>query len=430
MFNFFQNLSRPKYLLIVFFIIIVHKSYSNINAIDFSKINYPQENQEDIKFIKNNVQIFNHWEPNWTNSISKKSVIKKLTKAYEAVNNLEDHNIEVELFLGDLSNYLYNLEVEDYYQKAIEHFLIAKSISPTDYRVYWFLGNHYSLSAKPVESIEYYRIALKYIPTKEGFYYFWNEYAFACILAIMPGTARYAAHQTSIIKGEITQTENDINTLTKKLMKIPPSDTSMEAKDVWGICGKKNNKLIFLNKVIGLKLEVDSTWNLEAGGFAKQVNYISIKPNEAKGLNGLRIGYSILVLAKIPEPAESLDNFISKLNAKTKFLKPINNFYSDKFENVKTFEIQDATIYPQWGGAHMYALAFERQYPEFPGKIIEVPLEAPKNNNGKVNYYTTNNNFSRVNSKLYFYILLDSCENINHESLAVFKEFLDSLIIE
>ena len=304
MFNLFQNLSRPQYLLIVFLIIIGHKSYSNINAIDFSKINYPQENQEDINFVKKNVHIFNHWDPNWTSSLSKRSVLKKLTKAYEAINNLKDHNIEVELFLGDLSNYLYNLEVEDYYQKAIDHFLIAKSLAPNDYRVYWFLGNHYSLSANQVESIESYQTALKYMPTKEGSFYFWNEYSFACTLARMPGRARYAAHQTSVIEGKLTQTENDINALTKNLLKIPPSDTSMEAKDVWGICGKINNKLIFLNKVIGLRLAVDSSWNLDVGGFAKQVNYISIKPKEAKDKNGMRIGYSILVLAKIPEPTE------------------------------------------------------------------------------------------------------------------------------
>jgi tetratricopeptide (TPR) repeat protein len=361
--------------------------------------------------------------------LSKKNVIIKLSTVFEITNKIKDHNIEVELFLGDLANYLYNLEVEEYYEKAIDHFLIAKTLAPADYRVYWFLGNHYALSANQIQSIESYQIALKYMPVNKGNSYFWNEYSFACTLARMPGTARYAAHQISVIAGKTTQTEDDVNTLTKKSMKIPPSDTSMEAKDVWSVIGKTNNKLILLNKIIGIRLAVDSLWNLDVAGFTKQLDYISIKPKEVIAKNGKKIGYSMLLFAKIPDPSESLSAFYEKLTIKTKYKKPIN-FYADKFKNAIAFELQDPTIYPNWGGGHSYALALERDYPDFPGKAIELPIEAPKSNDGKVNYYEANNNFSRVNAKLFYYILLDSCEDINEESLAVFKEFLDNLIIE
>ena len=429
MFTFFKNIPKRKYLLIILLVMIVQKSYGNLNAIDFTKINFPKENQGDINFVKDNVQIFNHWAPNWTSSLSKKNVIKKLNTVFEITNKLKDHNIEVELFLGELANYLYNLEVEEYYQKAVDHFLIAKTLAPTDYRVYWFLGNHYALSATQILSIESYQTALKYMPVNESNSYFWNEYSFACTLARMPGTARYAAHQTSVIAGKTTQTEDDVNILTKKLMKIPPTDTSMEAKDVWSVIGRTRNKLILLNKIIGIRLAVDSLWSLNLAGFTKQLDYISIKPKEVIAKNGKKIGYSMLLFAKIPEPAESLSAFYEKLTIKTKYKKPIN-FYADKFKNAITFELQDPTIYPDWGGGHSYALALERDYPDFPGKALEIPMESPKNNNSQVNYYAANTNFSRVKAKLYYYILLDSCEDINEESLAVFKEFLDNLVIE
>src|ERR1019366_1647108 len=132
------------------------------------------------------------------------------TILYNGVDKLPAKNAETELLLGDVAHYLYNMEVDEYYQKAVDHYLQAKALAPEDYRLYWFLGNHYALSANQVLSIQTFQTAMKYLPKRSVHELFWADYSVACTDASMPGTARYAAHQSSIIAGKMTYIEEQI----------------------------------------------------------------------------------------------------------------------------------------------------------------------------------------------------------------------------
>lgn len=46
-----------------------------------------------------------------------------------------------------------------------------------------------------------------------------------------------------------------------------------------------------------------------------------------------------------------------------------------------------------------------------------------------MNYYSPIRKFSRFNGKVYYMIMLDSCEFINEASLAAFKDFLEHDVI-
>ncbi len=189
-------------MIILLLYILTQKTYANLSAIDFAKINYPRELQQQVDFLRSNESLYDHWTNNWNYAIPKKKAIENLTLLYNDLEKLPEKVGETELLLGDIAHYIYNMDVDSYYQKAIDHYLQAKALIPEDYRVYWFLGNHYALSANQVLSIQTYQTARQYLPSSKVNALFWSEYAVACSYANMPGTARYAAHQSIIIAGK------------------------------------------------------------------------------------------------------------------------------------------------------------------------------------------------------------------------------------
>jgi tetratricopeptide (TPR) repeat protein len=410
--------------------LFVQKVYGNIQAIDFLQVHYPAHLQVEIDFLKNNEQLYNHWSPNWNASIEKTEVITKLKALYSGIDSITTKNTEAWLLLGDLAHYLYNLDVQDYYDKAVAGYQQAQSITPKDYRGYWFIGNHYSLSAQPLQAIQAFRQAVQYLPPQPSFL-FWNEYAGACMFAGMYGTARYAAHQVSILQGHTSKIETDIIKMSAKSMKPPPIDTTMQDKDVWNFQGRLGQNLILNSWVMGAQISVDSLWHLQLGGYDKHLSFAMIMPKKITSKKGVEIGYSFLVLIKVADENESLQQFLDKFTSASKIngRKSVSLSFSEA-NNGLAYETKDPTVYPDIGGAHGYAIAIQRNMPEFPGLRLERPAKMPKADTGKVNYYVAQQKNSRLNAKLYYLILFDSCEDIHDESLAVFNNFLSNLVIE
>ena len=424
-----KSLKKVNLLVLLLSFFITQKTQANINAIDFTKINYPKQLQQQVEFLQQNDGLYNHWVHDWSYKIPKNKVIENLSFLYNELEKLPAKNAETELLLGDIAHYLYNMEIEEYYQKAVDHYLRAKGLTPTDYRVYWFLANHYALSASEVLSIQTYQTAMKYLPKPTAHELFWADYAVACANANMPGTARYAAHNSSIIAGKTTYVEDQIFAVTKSILKSPPADTAIAAKDMWSVSGKQDNRLIFNNWLLGTRVAVDSTWGLDVGGFEKHLGYITFTPHKATAKNGQAIGYSILILAKVPETNQTLQQFIDKFTGQYQNRQPVN-LTGNRFKNFISYEFRDPETYKEIGGAHMYVIAVERDQPEYPGMALETPIELPKDGSGEVKYYKSSRTYNRLKGKLYYYILLDSCEYIQEESLAVFKDFLNNLTLE
>ena len=409
----------------LFLIFLFPKAYGNVNAIDFTKVNYPKQLQQKIDFLKDNDGIYNHWVHTWSAQIPKTTVVENLASLYTELQKVASKNVETELLLGDIAHYLYNLETEEYYQKAIDHYQLAQALAPTDYRVYWFLANHYALSAKQTLSIQIYQTALQYLPKPSPHSLFWADYSVACANAEMYGASAYAARQTSKLQGQESYVEGQISAIIKSTLKSPPADSTINAKDMWSFSGKQDDHLTFTNWVLGTRITVDSTWNLDLGAFSNHVAHMTFTPNKATAKNGQKIGYSILILANEPKVNESLQQYMDRFTGKYKNRRPAN-LTVGSFKNIISYEIKDPEMYQQIGGGHMYAIAFESTGPDFPGMALEAPVEIPKKGEkGKgVRYYKTNRHFSRLTGSLYYFILLDSCEFIHDESFTVFKDFL------
>ena len=425
----FKYAKGVKLILCLLLIISAFTANANVNFIDFTKINFPKKLQHQFDFVKHNDSLYNHWVQEWNYNTPQKEVIEILTTSYKALEKLPEKNLETELLLGDIAHYIFNMSVTSYYQKALDHYTLAMNIAPEDYRVYWFLVNHYSLADNQFLTLQTYQNALKYLPESKVTQLFWADYAQACADANMPGTALYAARQASKIAGKMTVAEEQM--LTSNYLSSPNSDTTMYAKAMWSVNGKQSNKLIFCNRFLGTRMVIDSTWELRIGDYKKQMSYLTINPPAATAKAGQKITYSILLLTKIPEANENLQQFLDKMTVKTKDKKAFS-FTAGNLKNCIAYEMKEPDLYPQFGGRHMYAIAVERKQPEYPGLSLEAPIEPVFVKGEKVDatYYISQTKYTRVNSNLYYYIFVDSVEAIHEESLTVLKDFISNLTLE
>ncbi len=364
---------------------------------------------------------------NWTNSIPKTEVIDNLTTIYAEVDKISNKTADTYLLLGDVSHYLYNMEVETYYKNAVDNYKKAAEVAPKDYRVYWFIGNHYALSAVPLLAINCYRMAFTCLPKGPVNTLFWTEYANACANANMPVTARYAAHQVSLAVGKREKVETEVINATARVLKTVPVDTTIKAKNLWAFTGRQNSILNFSNPLLGFKLFIDSTWKFRFGDYQKQGTFAMLEPHKETAQNGRLITYSMLVMAKLAAEGQSLQQF-SEGFTKSKNIKPVS-FNVGQINNYIAYEITDPAIYADMGGSHNYAIFFERTEPEFAGMLLETPMALPKSSGTNVAYYRAPQRYVRLKDKIYYMILLDTCEDIHDQSLAVFKDFLKNGIL-
>ncbi|MCS3735836.1 tetratricopeptide repeat protein [Mucilaginibacter dorajii] len=406
------------------------KTYGNINAIDFTKVNTPANLKANVKFLQDHLGLYDHWVHEWKAGTRKDDVITSLSALYDGLDKQQDKNVETYLLLGDIAHYLYNIELEPCYKKALDNYTSATQLAPTDYRTFWFLGNHYALSAQPEKSIETYQLALNIKPQNISGH-FWFDYAFATLTAGMPSTAKFAVSQSIKLFGHA----NDVSKATLQSLnaslKQPPKDTSLLAKDIWSLAGKQGGKYIIANRLIGTRMATDSTWGVSTNSYENQVTAISFKPTTIiSKISNKPIDYSILVMAKIPKSGQSLSDFMSVFVKPEYKTKPVH--LTDKYKDCITYEITDPDVYQNIGGGHMYMMAIARDEPENPGMLLE---SATGNLNhgeaGKINYYNIGQTYSRLKGKLYYIVLLDSCGYIHDESLSVFKDFIENgLVIE
>jgi hypothetical protein len=322
------------------------------------------------------------------------------------------------------------MEMEDYYEKAVKYYESAKELSPNDYRAYWFLGHHYSLSAVPDKALKNFAQALNKAPNQPH-EAFWGDYAMACSLTGMIANAQYAAHQSSLTAGYKTNIETQVNILAKNLIKSLKSDTTLAAKDLWKMNKDEGAKISFSNFVMGARIAVDSNWHLDLGRYEKRASYATITPGAETSQKGKKITYSILTFMKLAEKGQTLQQFIDIFTARysSRRLANINSPIPDA--KVISYEIIEPKVYPENGGAHIYAVAFERDMPQFPGAKLELPFDFLNSaeKNGEIHYYTAKDRFSRVNGKIFYLVLLDTCEDINKKSIAVFNDFLTNRFI-
>jgi hypothetical protein len=167
---------------------------------------------------------------------------------------------------------------------------------------------------------------------------------------------------------------------------------------------------------------MDSTWNLDAHGFAKRLCAFAIQPDIATSSKGARIGYNILLVVKVANEGERLEDFMASLmgmQGKKKEKDAVFAFEGSYPRGI-SYSMKDPGIYSDRGGAHMHFIGIEMPSPAFPGLFLEEELI----DNRKTGAYRMGKFRSRFPGRIFYYFLLDTCEDIHERSWAVFRDLI------
>jgi tetratricopeptide (TPR) repeat protein len=397
---------------------------ANVHYIDFSQISNDKQLKEQFEMIKDNVHFYNHWAPQWNHEQSKEEVVAFLEQSYTDFTNIKSKNTELSLLLGTISHYLYNLDKTDFHQKVIDNFSKAIAAKPKDYRAYWFLGFHFSLSNNPNEAITNFLTAQKNLPKDEPSE-FWENYAFASALANMPSHSIFAMDRVKELTRSEGYFEKQLGETIRNRIKEIDKNQNYDKEELWS--AKSEKMITFLSRPLGLKLLVDSTWNLSVYDYNKGQSAFILKPTPVHNKKGREISYTIAIIMKTANSNEDLDgfinNFVSNYPSKSKIK------FSDKYDKMVAYEIIDKTMYKEIGGGHLYMVGIERDAPKYPGLLLENPVSIPEGNSEELTFYTASESYDRFEGKIFYAILLDSCEDIHKNTFAVFKEFFEKYLI-
>lgn len=400
--------------------------FANVNHINMSKISTETKLIAAFDIVFNNQHFYDHWSAEWRYDIPKEDLIKQLRLHYTSFAALTPKNQETDLLLGDIAHYLYNMDDSAYYRIAVRHYEDAIQKSPQDYRGYWFLGYHCSQSNVPVRAIQNFKRAEQLLPTQPPAD-FWSEYAMATALVNMPSHCLYAMDKEKMMTGQKGGFEQELGETIRGRIVPMDKNKSYGKKEIWSY--DLDGKAIFISRALGTKILMDSTWEVSIYDYEKNQSAFIINPPKLSDSKKKEIGYTIAILMKTADDKATLEQYINTFVSKYPEKKKM--VFSDKYEKMVAYEMKDKSMYPELGGGRFYMIGIERDAPAYPGLLLENPVVLPNGTNGEVHYYRAKNSQDRFKGKIFYAVILDTCEAIHAESLKVFKTFFDQqLIIE
>lgn len=403
--------------------LLATQTLANVRFIDISKISNDKKITAAYDFVKGNTDYYEHWTNDWKYDKPKQELISKLREHFRLVGELPKKNEETYMLLGDIAHYLYNMDDTAYFRIAVENYESAVKANPRDYRCYWFLGFHYGQSNLPGSAIENIIKAEKLLPEKQPIE-FWNDYAWVAGVTNMPSHCIYAMDKVKSISGEAGLFEQQVGESIRK--RIVPMDKNLSYKkeEVW--TANFGDRVVFTSRPLGIKVLLDSTWDVQVYDYQKNQGIFIIKPPGLANKNGRQITYTVAILMKTANDGDKLADYLSNFVARYPEKKQIE--FANAYKNTIAYEIRDKNMYPEIGGAHMYVVGIERPAPAYPGLLLESPQTIPDGDSGVVNFYTPTDSKARFKGKIFYALMLDSCEDIHEQSLAIFKKLLESQI--
>lgn len=400
-------------------------SVANISYINISKITKDAKLVNTFNHIIEDKHYFDHWTHKWQYYTSKQDLIKELKDSYSEFSAIPNKNEELYLLIGDIGYYLFNLDESSFADTATAYYELAIKANPIDYRPHWFLGNHYTFSNHSLMAIDNYLKAESLLPANPPAD-FWNDYAGAAWMANMPSHCIYAMDKVKSISGNEGSFEAQLGDVVYKKLINVDKDSMYNNHSMWS--ESTGNKMTFVSRPLGIKILLDSGWRFNISDYADHQSAFNVKPSPIKNKDGNEINYTIGIIMRTANDTEKLESFLGKFVSKFTNKTKIN--FDKKYDKTIAYEIKDPTMYPNIGGGHFYMIGIEQEAPKYPGLLLESPASIPNNKPGQeIQVYRAQENKKRFDGKIFYIIMLDSCEDIHEQSYSVFKTFFDNQII-
>jgi hypothetical protein len=371
----------------------------------------------------------------WHYPVPKTEIESQFLRAFQTLEKqqkLEPENKELQVFTGLVAHLAYNLGVDEDYRFS---FNLLQSLAAEDYRASWFLGMNQCQTDDPVRGMQRFLRIENTSPVLPSD--FWEDYANCAGIANMPVHA-VRAYDT---QRKITQTVPSDEQLEQSARdRIKPGSviTTYPSKQAW-INEKAPDGNRLTSKVCGESFLVKPTYHLNIADVVHGTCIVTIDTEQYPSRYGPSSG-SLLLLTQAARQGESLSAFARRiLQAFTQNVvkdpsegstAPIEGIHCP-VASCQSFEISTKKLYKSEGGAHLIAIFFQADQPDYPGLRFESPQPLPKvTATGAKPISATDEAPQRFEGPLYTFVTLDANQDIYPRARIDFDDLLKSLIVD
>lgn len=397
------------------------ESRADVKFINFSRIDPADRYGRQFKWLVNNLVYYDHWSADWIYPVSRDSLIGELRAdlaLFGSSGNVD--KVESGLLLGEIAHYLYNLDQQVYYDSAVAWYKQAIAASADDYRGYWFLAYHYSQSNNVVKGVNLFEEARQHLPDPVPVD-FWQEYAFSMELAGFSGHVRYALDHIKEKGVTMSLMAHTMDSTNRANSRPANAESTYKNEDLWTVF-REGDKISFLSRPLGIKLRVDSGWNMQINGYGNHMAVVLITPGTLTGKKGNGIGYHMAIVMKVAKPGETLPGFMAAM-AKPG-VRDNRSPFADKYPNSVAYSLIDKTTYKFGGGSHGHLVGIERDMPAWPGMALENYAEELNASPDGMSIFKQARTKRRFKGKVFYCFVLDTCEDIHEKSWDLFKQLI------
>lgn len=401
---------------------------AQIDQIDRSKLPQDSAVQNAYSDLASIDQFARTYETKWRFSISKDDVTSRFLvnlHVLEAAQKLSPTNSELQLLTGLVAHLAYNLNIEEAYDPAVK---LLQPRASEDFRAAWFLGIHQCQSNNPVEGMRnFLHVETLAVPLPRVF---WQDYANCATVTNMPVHAVRAYDNSHKIPNG-PETDGQLEQLARNRIKPASITATYPSRQIWSAEEVNGDDVRFTSYTCGESF------------ITKKSNSVDI-PDVANGTCAVTIGTekypvshggtsaSFLILTQAAKLDETLEGFSQRFLSNPK--------YSDKTpasgipcpaKDCLSFEIVTDKLYKSEGGAHLLAIFFRSEQPDYPGLRYETPQPLPATGkDGQPVFFRAAEARQRFSGNRYIFVALDSNQEIYSRARAEFDNFLKLLVID
>lgn len=370
------------------------------------------------------------WQPNWNYPVSKESATHRLQedlKTVESALQAHPNSVELELLIGLLAHYAYNLDVPNSQDKILHALNQAHTLAPQDLRASWFHASFLCQTTRSAEGAgELLKIENEF-PSDQLPAAFWSDYFECANTTNMPAHATRAASLLGNLHSpDLARWQEVVDADKKRFQPFNPGK-HYDPHEVWSAV-QKGDDTIFTSTTCGAQIAARNDWRVnqvELSNGSCIANF-STGPYEATTQT---LRPSVLLLVQQPQPGETLHDYLGKFLKHGTFTSFIPSRCPAQ-ECLAMLGLQPG-MYGADGDGHGRILAFEREDPVIPGLLFESPQSVQTQGSAQgPQTFRPGPIPQRISGKLFYLVLLDTAASIDVRALDDFNFFLSRLQVE
>ena len=420
--------TRFFFIRVAFVLLCSSFALSQIDQIDRSKLPPDSAVQNAYSDLASINQFARTYETKWRFSISKDDVTSRFLvnlHVLEAAQKLAPINNELQLLTGLVAHLAYNLNIEEAYDPAVKLLQLQAS---EDFRAAWFLGTHQCQSNNPVGGMQnFLHVETLAVTLPRAF---WQDYANCATVANMPVRAVRAYDNAHKISSG-PETDGQLEQLARNRIKTASITATYPARQIWSAEKVNGDGVRFISYVCGESFVTKESNPVDIPDVANGSCAVTISTEKYPVSHG-GTSASFLILSQATKPAETLEAFSQRFLSNPKYSgKTPASGIPCPAKDCLSFEIITDKLYKSEGGAHLLAIFFRSEQPDYPGLRYETPQPLPTTDkNGQPVFFRAAEALQRFPGNRYFFIALDSNQEIYSRARAEFDDFLKSLVID